>query len=311
MVVLKQVAEDIELVVVSYPGGMESTNCYLLRGDNGYTVIDTGMYSRAAICQWEEILDSGYHIEKVVLTHVHQDHIGLAKWFQEEKGIPIIVSKLSYGEMKKYRHPGFHSRFTNLVMNHGVPFIPDRLSNTRFIYDFEPDGFFDEGDKIRLGNHQYEVIWTPGHAYDHYCFYNGEEKIMIIGDHVLKHLNPVIGLWAGEEMNLLKLYFESLDKMKGYAVNLALPGHGESILDLQGRVEKIKESHQKRLQQVYELIKNNEKTALDVCMEMYGFSNIEKMASPFMASLTRLIYLEKVGEIERLEKNNRFLFKAV
>lgn len=79
---------------------MGATNCYLLKGEDGYTVIDTGMYSKKAIRLWEEILETGYKIEKVVLTHVHQDHIGLAKWFQQEKGVPIVVANLSYGEIK-------------------------------------------------------------------------------------------------------------------------------------------------------------------------------------------------------------------
>lgn len=308
---LKKVTENIEFAVVTYSGGMGATNCYLLKGEDGYTVIDTGMYSKKAIRLWEEILETGYKIEKVVLTHVHQDHIGLAKWFQQEKGVPIVVANLSYGEIKKYRRPNFNERFKKLVMSHGVPFVPDRLPDTRFIYEFEPDAFFDEGDHIQLGMDMYEVIWTPGHAYDHYCFYNREKKIMILGDHVLKQVSPVIGLWAGEEMDLLNYYFDSLKKLDAYPTNIALPGHGEMIYDLQGRVEEIQNSHQKRLQQVYQSVETNAKTALEVCLDVYGLLSLEKMVSPFMASLTRLIYLEKNKEIERIEENNVFKFKAV
>lgn len=307
---LKKVTENIELAVVTYSGGMGATNCYLLKGEDGYTVIDTGMNSKQAIRLWEGILETGYKIEKVVLTHVHQDHIGLAKWFQQEKGVPIIVSHLSYREMKKFHDPQLNKRMKNLVMSHGVPFFPD-MPDTSFLYDFEPDGFFDAGDEILLGKDKYEVIWTPGHAYDHYCFYNREKKIMILGDHVLKQVSPVIGLWAGEEKDLLNYYFDSLKKLDAYPTNIALPGHGEMIYDLQGRVEEIQNSHQKRLQQVYQSVETNAKTALEVCLDVYGLLSLEKMVSPFMASLTRLIYLEKNKEIERIEENNVFKFKAV
>lgn len=309
---LQHITEEIGLVTINYPGGMGETNCYLIKGDKGYTIIDTGMYSKEGIKQWQEIMNAGYKIEKIVLTHVHQDHIGLAKWFQEEIGVPVVVSKLGYGEMKKYLHPNFQDRMKELAIRHGVPAVPNKIPDTSFQYDFKPDDFFEEGDKIRLGKDLYEVIWTPGHAYDHYCFYHHEKKIMIIGDHILKHISPVIGLWVGEEMDLLKYYFESLDKIDKYRTNIALPGHGEIIYQLHERIEEIRNSHEKRLRQVYRLVcENDAKTALDICLRVYDKLNLEQMLSPFMASLTRLIFLEHMGKVERIEENGVCKFRSL
>lgn len=308
MIVLTKVTEGIYLLVVQYRGGMGATNCYLVKGENGYTIIDTGVYSQQAIETWQKVLDSGIDVEKVVLTHVHQDHIGLAKWFQN-KGVPIIVSKIGLGEMEKHRHPDFEKRMTRLLKSHGVTDVPKRLDWSN-IYQFEPDTLFELGEKVKIGNEWYETIWTPGHSYDHFCFYNREKKLMFAGDHVLREISPVIGLWEGEEFNALQYYLDSIDRILQYSTDFALTGHGEPINNFKDRVLEIKDGHEKRLEQIYKIVKDEAKTALEVTLEVYGVVKQKYLASPFMASLTRLIYLEERGIVRRYEQNGVYTFKA-
>ena len=74
-----------------------------------------------------------------------------------------------------------------------------------------------------------KTIWTPGHSSDHFCFYNHERKIMVIGDHILDQISPVILIESSADVNPLMHYFDSLEKMKEYSIKLALPGHGHLI----------------------------------------------------------------------------------
>ncbi|RDW18104.1 hypothetical protein CWR48_10945 [Oceanobacillus arenosus] len=307
---LINVTENIDKLVIQFPGGMGELNSYLFKGENGYTVVDTGVYSEQAIETWKQFLASGITIEKVVLTHTHQDHIGLAKWFQEQIHVPVIVSKSGYEEMKLNCRPQLEEEFKALLLAHGAPGIPEKMRNQSFIYDFEPDGFFENHEQIKLGNDTYETIWTPGHAPDHFCFYNREKKLMVIGDHVLKDISPVIGLWNGKEDNPLREYFPSLAIMHDYPTDIALPGHGELIYHLSDRARELEIRHQQRLAQVLELVQNEGKTAYEVCMEFYGTLNIIIYLSPFMSCLTRLIYLESIGKVHREEVNGKFLFRA-
>ncbi|MDI2588762.1 MBL fold metallo-hydrolase [Psychrobacillus sp. NEAU-3TGS] len=117
---------------------MGAVNCYLIEGKNGYTVIDTGTDSKEAKDGWKEVLSSGIIIEKVVLTHTHQDHIGLAKWFQKEVVVPVIVSCLGYEEMKKNRFSHSRDRLNNLIIKHGGVALPHKKEEDNSIYDFEP-----------------------------------------------------------------------------------------------------------------------------------------------------------------------------
>ncbi|WP_087973426.1 MBL fold metallo-hydrolase [Oceanobacillus rekensis] len=309
---LIQITDNIFKLVILIPGGMREVNSYLIKGDAGYTVIDTGLYSKEALETWKTVLDSGIVVEKVVLTHTHQDHIGLAKWFQETVNVPIFVAKLGYEEMLKGRKTDARGiKLKELLIKHGGPKFPNHMKDDSFIYDFEPDGFFEENDVLKLGNDRYETIWTPGHAPDHYCFYQREKRVMMVGDHILKNISPVIGLWTGEELNPLKEYYQSLAKIKDYPAEIVLTGHGENDLNLDNRVQEIKERHDYRLKQLLEHVNDQEKTANDLCEEIYDRSTAYSFISPFMATLTRLIYLESIGEIHRREENGKVFFKKM
>ncbi len=307
---LTEVAEGIHKLIIQFPGGMGEVNCYLLKGPNGYTVIDTGTDSEEAKERWKQILASGIIIEKVVLTHTHIDHIGLAKWFQQEVGVPVIVSNLGYEEMQKRRDTLRRNRINNLLVKHGGQALPDPKKDDSFIYDFEPDGFFENQQYIQLGEELFEAIWTPGHAPDHFCFYNRDKKIMIVGDHILQKINPVIGLWSGEEENPLQDYLMSLQTIKKYPTKIALSGHGGTIDHLQDRVNALTAQHQHRLHQVLQSVKNDSKTAYQICIEIYGTENIILNLSAFMATLTRLLYLESIGKVGRRESEQEVLFEA-
>ncbi|WP_323742070.1 MBL fold metallo-hydrolase [Salinibacillus xinjiangensis] len=302
--------EHIHRLVVRYPFAMQETNCYLIKGERGYTVVDTGAYSEESLGIWQKLLDTGITVEKVVLTHTHEDHLGLAKWFQEEIGIPVYTTELGYMEMKKRRATDAKAKVKQMIQQHGGPYINTNKRDDSFIYDFEPDGFFQKDGYIELGDESYEVIWTPGHAPDHFCFYHRESKVMIAGDHILKEFSPVIGLWSGEESNALHDYFQALEWIQAYPADIALPGHGGLIENVQERVNEIHTSHKKRLEQVLSFVLEESKSVHEVTEEIYG-SGQKLYVSQFMATLTRFIYLESIGKVKREETAGIIKFRAL
>lgn len=294
---LEKVTENIYKLVIHFNSGKNDVNCYLVKGDKGYTVIDTGINTREAKNEWKKVLESSIEIEKVVLTHTHQDHIGLAKWFQQDLGVPVYIFELGMKEVEKRRVPGTREKLNFLLNTHGGPGFPVKGEEDTSIYDFDPDGLIKEDEQIKIGEDYYKPIWTPGHAPDHFCLYNEEKGIMFVGDHMLRDISPVIGLWAGEEGNILKDYYNSLDYIKKYQPVVALPGHGNLIYNFSERISRLKSRHNHRLQEVFESIKYESKTAYQLCQEVYGDKGL--LIAPFMAILTRLIYLEAAGKIKR------------
>ncbi|MFD1040156.1 MBL fold metallo-hydrolase [Virgibacillus byunsanensis] len=308
---LEKVTKGINKLVIRYHNGKNDVNCYLVKGDNGYTVMDTGINTNEAKDLWEDVFDSGIKIEKVILTHTHEDHIGQAKWFQQEKGVPVYIFELGLPEMEKRYVTGNREQLDQLIKDHGGTGFPAKDEEDFSIYDFQPDGLIKENERIKIGEDYYETIWTPGHAPDHFCFYNQEKKIMFTGDHVLKDISPVIGLWSGKESNILSEYYQSLERIKKYPSDLALPGHGDVFYNFSERVSQLKSRHDQRLQEVYESIHMEKKTAYQLCQEIYGNLNKRLLVAPFMAILTRLIYLEEAGKISREIIHGKVKFKTV
>lgn len=305
----EKITDDIDKIVIrSVYKGMDQVNCYLIKGNNGVTIVDTGDYSEPALETWEKVFATGLKIEKVVLTHTHKDHIGLAKWFQETKGVPVYLARDGYDEMQKYLEPDFDEKFNALLNKYGFTKGPVYYQKDPFIYDFEPAGFFEREGTIQLGNDTYEIIWTPGHAPDHYCFYQKDKHIMFAGDHIINNMSPVVGLWTAEEANVLKDYLASLDVIKKYPAEIALAGHGETIYNLQEQADQIRAKHAHRLEQLLEIIDGNWLTAEDVCETIYGPVNA---VGPFMATLTRMLYLEAEERLERMDKHGTVYFKTV
>ncbi|WP_100011284.1 MBL fold metallo-hydrolase [Lentibacillus sediminis] len=305
---LEKITEKVHKLTIPY--SVQEVNSYFVEGKKGYTIIDTGIYSEEAIELWKNILRD-IQVEKVVLTHTHQDHIGLAAWFQQEIGVPVFVSNLGYQEMQTHRETDIPERIKQLLTKHGGQDLPERTRDDSFIYAFEPDGFFNASQEMQLGDDFYQVIWTPGHAPDHFCFYQPNTQEMFIGDHLLKDISPVIGLWDGIEANPLEDYYRSLERMQNYPAEVALPGHGAPIYHLAGRAKDTKIKHDARLEQVLNFVKSEGKTAYQVCQEIYGELHPPLYISQLMAALTRLIYLESLGKIERSVRDGVVEFRVV
>ena len=309
---LTKISEGIYQLVVRYPFGMYEMNSFLFQGENGFTIVDTGSEAKESIDIWEKTLASGITVDKLVLTHAHPDHIGLAKWFQEQKHVPVYISSLGYKEILRKRKNEDTNWMRRFLKTHGGPEIPKNMENPEAAaYEFEPDGLFEKEQTIILGDEPYEPIWTPGHSSDHFCFYNKNQQVMITGDHVLAGLSPIIALWSENDENPIKNNFDSLKRLKAYTTKLALPGHGELIFNLNDRIDEMISGHKHRLQQILISIENDEKTSWQICQELYGSLSPTKFFAPFLATITRLIYLEKSGEVFSELKDDKLYFRSM
>lgn len=313
---LVEMQEGIYRQVITFPFGMREVNSYLIKSEHGFTVVDTGGYAKEAIRQWEETLATGIQIEKVLLTHAHVDHIGLARWFQERHGVPVIISRhggewLRDNRERLMHFAGDEGAKSPFLRMHDGPDVPEkgRLQNFDRYY-FEPDECFENGQRIRIGDYEFEAIWTPGHSPDHFCFYDRRSETMLIGDHVLEPISPVIPIWTERDGNPLRDYFRSLQLIGTHPVKLVLPGHGEPIADLPQRIAEIETRHWSRLNQIQELLADHGgQTAGQVCEKVYGPNHSQGFAMlEFSTTLARLVYLESIGEASSEKADGKVLF---
>ena len=113
---------------------------------------------------------------------------------------------------------------------------------------------------------------------------------------------------SAQDLNPLHDYFNSLEKIKNYSIKLALPGHGNTMEGLGNRLEEIKAGHHHRINQILACIQDEEKTAWQICQEVYRKVNF---FAPLMATITRCVYLESIGKIKATIKNDILYYQLV
>jgi glyoxylase-like metal-dependent hydrolase (beta-lactamase superfamily II) len=311
---ITNIVDQVYQLKVPIPYDTGEINCYLIKGEKGFTIVDTGAYTKQAIALWKRTLSRNMPVEKVVFTHLHPDHVGLAGWFQQQFNVPVWISANGYEELLKTRALFIGEQYLNPLTSffhlHGSPALPKRDEQYHQFetYQFEPNKVFEENQAIKLGDCMYEAIWTPGHSPDHFCFYDRRNQIMIVGDHILDSINPIV-LSQKRGDNALKDYLQSLDKVVECPAKLVLTGHGKLITDLSRRVEEMKSHYQKRWKQTYDSIREEGSTAYEVAQRVYSRElPLDRSIAAFMQTITNLVYLESIGYIRMEEQDEKVIF---
>jgi glyoxylase-like metal-dependent hydrolase (beta-lactamase superfamily II) len=303
---MQKVTEGIFVVEIPEPNSKGTVNCYLLEGDSGITIVDTGPYSKQAIRIWDQIISRNKTIDKVVLTHIHPNHNGMAGWLKSRTNAPIYMFKKGMEELLNnclYNDSNTSLMKEFIVSHGGPPSIFPQCSESKI--DFEPNKIFDEYDEIRMGDIIFTAIPTPGHSKDHVVFYNEANKIMLIGDLVAEDVSPVINVWREDDGNLLKDYLNSLKLIQNYHPHVVLPGHGKSINNLTKRIQIIVKEHLQELTEIYDCLINSGRVANDVCNYLYGNqSDVSKLST----TIAKLMYLHSIGRVQVQEINGRIYY---
>lgn len=257
---IHEVEDRIFSIEVPLPENpLKELNSYFIRGRKGERslLIDTG-FNRPEC--WEA-LESGLrtlNVElketDVFLTHLHSDHTGSAPRLQRQ-GCRVFMGQVDNRlrkintwrqQMERAVTEGFDRSELDRVFIHNPAVI------------YSPEEFeaqdLQEGDCIAYGDRELRCIQTPGHTLGHMCLYDEKGRLMFLGDHVLFDITPNIIAWH-EGRNPLKLYIESLEKIKGLDVEVPLPAHRTTgDWTMSWRAEFLIEHHDKRLKEVLNIL---------------------------------------------------------
>ena len=237
---ISKIADDIIQVQIPLPYVLNIVNCYLLRGGDGWTLVDTGLNTAAARSQWKSALASlgiePADIEKIVLTHMHPDHFGMAGWWQRqtETPIPLYLPEREARQMRIFYQPRNTPLYHRWLLDCGLDEaaadnLEGGLHSTRDLTQPHPveQEFLTAGVTVRLGAREFRAIHAPGHSDGQMIFYDAADKLMLCGDHVLMRITPNIGVWphseAGSAGALYGVAEGSLARI--WMCGLALPGH--------------------------------------------------------------------------------------
>src|SRR5258708_18659968 len=217
-----EVAPGIFRLELPMPFELKHVNVYLLRDGDGFTLIDTGLQtdeSRQALNQ--KLVEMKFRVElsnRILITHIHPDHSGLAGEPRERAGAELVIHRLEVALMEPR-----YARAEDLVHDvakwlswNGVPeadaeFVKSASMAAReFVSVVEPDTLLEGAERLPVGDRELEVIWTPGHSPGHCCFYWPVRGVLFSGDHLLPKISPNIGLHPQSGADPLDDYIFSL-----------------------------------------------------------------------------------------------------
>ncbi len=264
-----EVAADVYWIRMPLPFALNHINLWLLKDGDSWVQVDTGLVETSVIEYWHRIFESylgGAPVSRLIVTHLHPDHVGLAGWLTHHWGTTLHMSRTEYllcrtllSDMHKevpeaainfYRHAGFDEEAIGIYRAHFggygsfVGALPD--SYQRLV----------NGDKLKIDGADWEVIIGQGHSPEHVCLYCAEKKIFIAGDQLLPTISSNVSVWPIEpNSNPLKDWIDSCHRLRARLPEdvLVLPAHGKPFYGAHPRLDSLIAEHEQALNDLYEL----------------------------------------------------------
>lgn len=258
-----EVAPGVLWMRLPLPMALDHVNVYALEDDDGWTIVDTGLDTRKARAIWESLLSgplSGRSVARVLITHYHPDHVGLAGWFQS-RGAELLTTRTTWllarmltldvqerpvaQTLTFWRQAGmdcdtYEKRANERPFNFADVVSPLPLGYRRIV----------EGSRLRLAGRDWVVRCGDGHAPEHATLWSEGDNLVIGGDQLLASISPNLGVYATEpDADPVGEWIASTRSFQPYARDeqLVLPGHKLPFTGLPFRLRQMIENHHEAL----------------------------------------------------------------
>ena len=189
---MDELGDGIRRVTLPLPTRPGHVHAYLLPGEDGWTLVDTGVGLPEAKESWAaELEQAGGRVATVFVTHFHPDHVGAAADLHELTGAPVVQGALDYAQCELvWGNPNWPVRIADWFRTHGVPEeITAELIGSGDVYRpfirFQRDPILvDDGDRLD----GWELVAAPGHADGQLCLIKG--RVLVSADHLLGRISP-------------------------------------------------------------------------------------------------------------------------
>ncbi len=317
----------LHLISVPTPFPVGPVNLYLAEGEP-LTLIDTGPRFGPARQALEEGLRAlGFcpgDLGRILLTHVHSDHSGLAAELVRESDAELLAHPIDFPQLADYA--GERERrlafYEELMREADVP--PEMIAQIsqarrgygRFSEPVRPDGPLEEGMTVRLGGEDWRVLHTPGHAGGLICLYQRGRRLLLSSDHLLRDVssNPIVEPPSREgEARPRRLldYLTQLQRVAGLPVEVAFPGHGPPITDVPGLVDSRLAFHQERARQILDILKGGKRSVYELSLTLFPALDPTNRFLAVSEIIGHLDWLEEQGRVRGIRAGRLLLWEAV
>ncbi len=267
------------------PGSLNHINLWVLEDGGGVALVDSGLDIPPAREAWEALFAgplAGRTVTRVICTHFHPDHLGLAGWLGMRFGVRLWMTR---GEWLFARMLTTDVRDTPpaeaVAYWRAAGWSEERIAEEaakgwgRFASVVSPVPVsmvrMQDGDRIGIGGRSWRVVIGSGHSPEHACLVDDEGKLMIAGDQVLPRITSNVSLSLSEpEADPLGEWLASIEKLKRLPDDLlVLPSHGEPFTGLHARLDALAAGHRGRLDALHAFLAEPRR-ALDCFIILFG-----------------------------------------
>lgn len=309
----KEIAPGLKWVRIPLPIRLRIVNIWWLndgpddRGQDQWTAIDTGFHNEETKAIWQRLLTE-HPLARLIITHYHPDHFGLAGWIQEQTGLVprmpmtewitgMLLARIS-DETLRVEERAFYHRG-------GMPkaMVEDQIrSGNRYARSLvqAPHEFrrIRQGDTLRMGGRDWRVLTGEGHCVEMAMFHCAEDKLFISADQILPKITPntsIFSFMLGSDP--LGEYVATLKRVKAEVPDdvLVLPSHRDPFYGLHSRIDTLIHHHEERLDHAMETFTGSDPlTAMDVCEHLFAMSTLDVHQRQFaygeaLAHVVRLV----------------------
>jgi glyoxylase-like metal-dependent hydrolase (beta-lactamase superfamily II) len=321
-----EVAPGILWARIPLPFRLNHINVYLIDDSDGWAILDTGIGNDETRAVWDALARgplAGRRFTRLIVTHFHPDHIGLAGWLCDRFDLPLLTSQTSYlGCLNISLSPGALDAkpYRDFYLRHGLDAATTQRVATqghgylRMVSGLPP--IFTRivgGDTLQIGGRSFQVLTGNGHAPEQVMLYCEADNVFLAADQVLAKITPNISVWAVDPNgDPLGLYVRSLHELKDRipAHALVLPGHQLPFYGLHRRSDELISHHEMRCNAIAEACRTTPRSAaelvpvlfsrqLDPHQMSFAFSEVQAHVN-YMLRRGELAWSEGSDQIERV-----------
>jgi len=315
-----EIGAGVRWLRMPLPYALDHVNLWLLRDGDAWAAVDTGLATETIEAAWRDILAT-HRLSRLLVTHAHPDHLGLADWLQRETGAPLHISQGDYqwAHLVRAQVGPFHlEAMYDLFRRHGLG--DDMLSALRQRGNAYARGVpalpptfrrLRAGDEIAIGDDVWRVVGGCGHAPEHCSFHCAERGILVSGDMLLPRISSNVPVMAQmPDDDPLGDFLASLAALAELpAETLVLPSHGLPFRGIGERVAALQAHHRERCDAVRAACSEPRSVAelLPVVFERV-FTDPHQCMFAMGEALAHVNYLEHRRQLRRLAGEERIRY---
>jgi glyoxylase-like metal-dependent hydrolase (beta-lactamase superfamily II) len=307
------VADGVYWLRMPLPFALGHINLWLLEDDGGWAIVDTGVNTEVTHAVWRSVFAgvmSNEPVTRVFATHLHPDHSGCAGWLAERCDVELWMPREEYLLCRiLVADTGRPSPEAGNRFYHAAGFAPEAMHHYQTMFGMfgrfvsePPESYrrLADGDLVRIGAHEWEVVIGRGHSPEHACLWCRDRNLLISGDQLLPTISSNVSVYPTEPAaNPLAEWIESLEAMRGRlpADVLVLPAHGRPFRGAHERLTALIDEHLSGLDELVRLCREP-KRAVDVFPALFRSPiNENNLIMATGESVAHLNYLLEDGRL--------------